>query len=274
MKRNRQRVIDLLNTKGFEADEQAIKAHLEKLLKVSTDGKIEFLDSLARLARLASLARLARLDSLDSLDIYYEIALSYSDDKEISERWSPFLDACESGMYQAFFVEGKIYVLKVPNQVFRDNQGRLHSDNQPAVIWLGEKIYFWHGIEISERAIVDINSYSAKEILSERNTEVRRALMSLYGYERILPEVKAKLIDQNPDPTIGKLYEFSIDGQKHHVAMVQDGTPMYFEKGKAVYRQYTIATRTSLNDIVSSLKDTYPMYRHLTNDQYLSIPRT
>jgi hypothetical protein len=157
-----------------------------------------------------------------------------------------------------------------------DSQHRLHGDGLPAFEFAdGWKEYYWHGIHIPERAAIDINSYTAKEILSEKNAEVRRALMNLYGFEKILPEVNAKIIDQHPDPTIGKLYEFELDGQKYHVAIVQDGTPMYNDKkGKPTYRTYAIGTRTSLNDIVSSLKDTYPLYRDLTNEQYLELPRT
>jgi Domain of unknown function (DUF6745) len=190
-----------------------------------------------------------------------ERLLSLIDARQSANMFVPFLDLC--------------VLSDNPVGLRRDEQGRLHSDTGAALEYAdGWSLYRWHGIQIPERAITDINSFSANEIIKERNAEVRRALMSLYGWERILPEVKAKLIDEHPDPTIGKLYEFALDGQKYHVALVQDGTPMFTKKGKATYRQYAIATRTSLNKIVASLKDTYPLYRDLTDDQYLSIPRT
>ena len=220
-------------------------------------------------------------DFWGSLDVYwvafYLFPLKYIGRfySETDERTLLEWDVLSKNSFWLYPFDGICFVCDRPTYIGQDDRHRLHSDERAAIEFSdGWKMYYWHGVQIPERAVTDIGSYTAKEILAEKNTEVRRALMSLYGYERILPEVDAKLIDSHPDPTIGELYEFFIGDQKHHVAMVQDGTPMYKEKGKKVYRKYAIPTRTSLNDIVSSLKDTYPLYRGLTNDQYLSIPRT
>jgi hypothetical protein len=131
-----------------------------------------------------------------------------------------------------------------------------------------------HGVRVPAWIVEHKENITWQLVLQEKNAEARRVMMQYYGWERVMAEVDAKLIDEHPDPKIGKLYEFFVNGQKYHVAVVQDGTPMYYEKGEPIFRTYTIGTRTSLHDIVSSLKDTYPLYRGLTNNQYLSLPRT
>jgi uncharacterized protein DUF6745 len=201
---------------------------------------------------------------------YLGIKYNEQDVTRLNE-WLELADNC--GFFFPF--DGICFVCDRPTVIRKDAETRLHCDFAPSVEFSdGWKLYYWHGISVPERAVLDINSYQAKEILAERNGEVRRALMSLYGWERILPEVNAKLIDKHPDPTIGELYEFFIDGQKYHVAMVQDGTPIFQKKGKPTYRKYAIGTRTSLNKIVASIRDTYPLFRNLSDQEFLSIPRT
>lgn len=160
--------------------------------------------------------------------------------------------------------------------VERNNQGIniLHSNREAAIRWRdGYSFYFWHGIRIPARAIENVESYSAPEILSEKNTEVRRALMSLYGWNRILPEVNASLIDSHSNPEIGNLYEFFIGGQRYHVVECHD-PGLIFGKSRQKPFNCMIGTRPSINTVVDSLKDLYPLYEDLSGENYLEIPRT
>lgn len=211
-----------------------------------------------------------RLLSWLSLDCHNEALCVLSDDQKIKEKWMPFFEACEYGLNSLYLADDKtVYLIPNPDKILTDGDGRFHADAQSAISWLEGEMYYWHGVNMPARAIIDIESYTASEILAEHNTEVRRALMSLYGWDRILPEVNAKIIDQHPDPTIGKLYEFMVEREKYHIVIAQE-----HRKGDLFpNRTYAIATRTSLNKVVASLKDTYPLYRRLSDEQYLSIPR-
>lgn len=201
-------------------------------------------------------------------DISYEASFAFG-----SDQWMPFFEACETGLLSMYVgTDNKVYILEWPSIIRMDPEGNLlHNTSGPA-LKLGEmEFYYWFGIQIPDRAILDIDSYTAKEILSEQNTEVKRALMSLYGWERILPEVNAKIIDEHPHPTIGRLYEFSTgDDEVFHVVECHDPGHLFGQEGGMPFN-CAIGTRTSLNSVVKSLKDTYPLFRNLSDKEFVKI---
>lgn len=205
------------------------------------------------------------------LDIGYEAAFAFVDSK-----WLPFFEACEAGLFSMYLgLDNQVYVLEWPAEIHMDPQGNgLHNEFGPAITLGGVKMYYWFGINIPERAIIDINSYTAKEILAEENTEVKRALMSLYGWERILPEVNAKIIDEHPHPTIGRLYEFTLgEDEVYHVVECHDPGHLFGHQEGGMPFNCMLGTRTSLTSVVESLKDTYPIFRKLSNEAFVKIQK-
>ena len=164
--------------------------------------------------------------------------------------------------------KGVAFVCDRPKTLW-DNEYRLHSEHYPSVEFRdGWGFYYWHGIQVPEKAITNISSYSAVEIINEPNTEVRRALMSMYGWERILGEVKSKVIDQHPNPLVGRLHEFTIGEQKYHCVECADPGNVF--AGNSVYNTF-IGTPTSINKVVPALKSTYPLAREMTDGQFLEV---
>ena len=151
-----------------------------------------------------------------------------------------------------------------------DERWMLHSESGPAVAFPdGYNIYAIHGVVVPRWVVTNPELLSWDKIQKEKNAEVRRIMMARYGWERVLSEVNPVILDTHPDPTIGTLYEFDDNGTKYHIALVKEHRSSLFPA-----RTYAIRTRTSINKIVPSLKDTYPIYRNLSDDEYLSIPRT
>lgn len=58
----------------------------------------------------------------------------------------------------------------------------------------------WRGVPINERIAFQPESITSKEILEERNVELRRVLLERMGYESFLSEANAKTIDEDTDP--------------------------------------------------------------------------
>ena len=91
----------------------------------------------------------------------------------------------------------------VENPVERhfDDQGRLHHDDGPAVIYGGDtasKVYAVHGVVVSE----DIfnGTASIEDVLGEPNSEVRRVAIERLGWEHFIDEGGFTIIDQADDP--------------------------------------------------------------------------
>lgn len=72
-----------------------------------------------------------------------------------------------------------------PQIVHRDESGRLHCDNGPAVMFRnGVGLFAWHGAWVPEDVILRPESLSAPAIRSESDPKVRTALIEIYGRER------------------------------------------------------------------------------------------
>jgi hypothetical protein len=156
-----------------------------------------------------------------------------------------------------------------PVRINRDEKGALHSTERAAIEYKGWCLYFWHGVSIPERAITNIESYSAHEILKETNAEIRRALMALYGFDKILPEVKAKKIDQHPDPKIGELWSFrDSDGVEVRVVKCLNGTPNYDGSEKWYFLRVPVSVG---NNVIDANRWTYPDCRDMSREDFAAM---
>jgi len=70
---------------------------------------------------------------------------------------------------------------------------RLHRGDGPAMLFRdGWPVYAWHGVRVPGEAIEAPDSLTSERILAERNVEVRRALIEIYGHDRFLLGARAK----------------------------------------------------------------------------------
>jgi len=107
--------------------------------------------------------------------------------------------------------------------------GVLHSATRLAIQWRdGLGIAMWRGVSIPNEWITD-RKPTAKELLAWKNIEQRRCGFELIGWDSILAELKAVMIDSNQNPEIGDLYEVDLpDSGKERFIKVLCGTGRSF----------------------------------------------
>lgn len=92
-----------------------------------------------------------------------------------------------------------VYVCRRPTEIHRDEQGRLHSTTGPAIGWKGWGVYAVHGIRIPAWAIEEPAKLTVEAIEAERNSEVRRVLIELYGMSRYVQDAGFDVLDTDTD---------------------------------------------------------------------------
>jgi hypothetical protein len=91
------------------------------------------------------------------------------------------------------------FVSSRPIEIHFDAGQRLHSEVGMAVRFRdGWGLYAWHGLRMPpnrEWIVADRAALTAKKIDEEENTEFRRVMLEVYGFERYLAERAATTID-------------------------------------------------------------------------------
>lgn len=96
--------------------------------------------------------------------------------------WYPFKNIC--------------FVCDRPNKISKDQQGRLHCEDGPAISFSdGWQLYFWHGVEVSKKLIE--GKITKKDIIKEENAEVRRAMRERLGSNKFAQLLGLKEIDKD-----------------------------------------------------------------------------
>ena len=92
-----------------------------------------------------------------------------------------------------------------------DDENRPHCETGPSHRWRdGWSLYHWHGVSIPAEWVEDKKNLTAKTALTWPNIEQRRAACEIIGWDRILSELKARVIDEDDDPQVGTLVEVSL----------------------------------------------------------------
>lgn len=126
-------------------------------------------------------------------------------------------------------------VIRRPLAIVVDGEGRLHNDRGPCIEWAdGEKDFSWHGIWVPERTIVDPRSYTRAEYEAITNTEERRALCEIAGWDWVAALLDARIVDTWTDVSTSLVYELlSHPGgkmlRKQSPALQNGSQPTYVE---------------------------------------------
>lgn len=100
-----------------------------------------------------------------------------------------------------------------PSQINRDDQNRLHCVDGPAIKYRAENsisnVYAVHGVRVNKK-IID-RDFTTKDIDKERNAEVRRVMIELYGQSNYLIESNAEVVHSDD---FGTLYRKEIPGDE------------------------------------------------------------
>jgi len=84
-----------------------------------------------------------------------------------------------------------------PTEVNFDEERRLHNDGKPGILFPdGFSVWATHGIRITnDKYKVHSSEWDSKWLMEETNVDMRRAMIELLTYERIIEDLDAKSID-------------------------------------------------------------------------------
>ena len=129
-------------------------------------------------------------------------------------------------------LDGFCFASDRPSVINRDNAGRLHGETGQSIGYRsGWGMYHWHGTEVPAEWITDRKTLTPSLALRWGNTEQRRAACEIVGWANVLedPSLNPRAIDENADPTIGKLVEIDLpDAPKQRFIQYRCGTGRLF----------------------------------------------
>ena len=112
----------------------------------------------------------------------------------------------------------------------RDAAGRLHDVTGPAVAYPdGWAIYAVHGTRVPAEWITAADKLDVRTALTWQNIEQRRAAAEILGWDRILRELKPRVVDKDRNAQIGTLLEVDLpDSPREKFLRVKCGTGRTF----------------------------------------------
>jgi hypothetical protein len=146
---------------------------------------------------------------------------------EETEKLSGIIEATKECGWMYLYPEIAI-ICDRPSTLYRDNLGRLHSDDCEAVGYRdGYKIYAWHGTLVPEYVIMNPEKITLEDIMTEKNQEVKRVKIQKFGIEKLIGSDEVIKIDENLE--FGELYKTKtlkdIDGKPFSFIKVINSTP-------------------------------------------------
>jgi hypothetical protein len=91
--------------------------------------------------------------------------------------------------------ERAVVLTERPLAVHRDNVGRLHHGDGPALSYPdGWELYAWRGMPIAPEVAAELPNLTVARIQAEDNAEVRRVMLEYFGFDRYLRECDAKKV--------------------------------------------------------------------------------
>ena len=98
-------------------------------------------------------------------------------------------------------MRGAVVLTDRPTVIARDGQGRLHSQTGPALAYSdGWTIHAVHGVRVPAEVIEHPEAITVDRILTAPNTEVRRVMIDLRGWDWFTAAAGLRLVDTADDP--------------------------------------------------------------------------
>lgn len=126
-----------------------------------------------------------------------EIGVDFTDIPE----WGVWKKITKSGIWGMLLFENMAFVCVRPSVVKTNQNGDLHCEDGMAIQWQdGFGFYYLNGVEMEESHVMtSAENLDVKEIVNEKNIEVRRELIRKIGMERFIQKTGAKVLDRKGD---------------------------------------------------------------------------
>ena len=205
--------------------------------------RVEIVDSPMRALALASELTGTKEDRLDwcgivdggwvsFYDVFAEIGILAADEVDEVIKLRNF----GRSAWDSVLLDECAIVIRRPRALRVDDDGNLHSTSGPAIEWRdGERDFAYHGTWIPERMVLAPRKYTKAEYSAITNTEERRALSEIAGWDWVISLLGGKVLDSEKDSRTGLLYELigCDDGQrllrKQSPRLANGKQPQYIE---------------------------------------------
>lgn len=112
---------------------------------------------------------------------------------DVDMEWSLLRDACQ--FHICIAIAGTVYIVNNPIKFPQDHR-TLHCDDGPLMEYRsGLKFWAINGVFVDEQIVMRPETQTIKQIMEERNEEVKRIRIERYGWMRYLTKLNAKCID-------------------------------------------------------------------------------
>ena len=117
-----------------------------------------------------------------------------------------------------------VIVTQRPTELHREESGRLHRGDGPALAYPGGfELHAWRGMPMPADFIASLGTLSPERIGQERNAELRRVMLEVYGFDRYLADTGATPVDRD---VLGVLWRIDLPGDEPVVMVeVVNATP-------------------------------------------------
>ncbi len=130
--------------------------------------------------------------------------------------WSPLFEAYAAGLWLYWILHQEVVAVARP--AFRTVDEALHCPDGPAVAWPGgAQYYFWRGMEVPKRLIMEPEGLRARAIVGEPNRELQRVMLERFGYDRFILELAAVPVQADG---FGTLYRIHMGPYRESLALV------------------------------------------------------
>lgn len=143
----------------------------------------------------------------------------HEETKAVSALW----DLCQSAGW-ALPYDGTCLVSERPQDLQFDDQGLLHCEDGPAILYRDEfAIYSWHGTQLPKRFIMDRASIDPEEIITLENQQQRAAAATAAGWKRMIESLDPTIIDSAANGAI--LFDAKLPGRTAPTRFLYDHPP-------------------------------------------------
>jgi len=151
----------------------------------------------------------------------------------------PLVKAVKSGLGVYYVTKDEIICCPIPKLIIKN--GQFHNETGPAVLWSnGEAHYFYKGVKVTKEIVEKRFSWGDIEI--EKNQEIRRVMLDIYGLERYVKE--SRMVSVHTDD-FGMLYtKTREDGTTFATVKVVNSTP----EPDGSFKDYFIRVNPTLYD--------------------------
>lgn len=158
--------------------------------------------------------------------------------------------------------ERVVVLTERPSALHRDNLGRLHHGDGPALSYPdGWAMYAWRGMPIPAEVASQLATLTVKQIQAEENAEVRRVMLEHFGFDRYLRECEATRV--HSDET-GVLWRVAVTNDEPLVMVeVVNSTPEPDGSVRTYFLRVPPDTRTARGGVAWTFNMTEAEYAPL-----------